>query len=211
MRPTRVILASLGTGMSLVLVGVLLLASVSTVVAFKGWPGGAPQLPDTPAAMLADAGVPVQADTVAARTALVVPEAPPTARAAVRAPRRTAVPQAIPAPTDTHVEVTRRPARKVTGNGAVMPAREWGDGPGETAPAQKKPARRRPATEVVREVGAGLGGALDTTVSEVGAKLDPVSPTLGQTVDDTGQVVGDTVQGVTNTVSDILDALKPRR
>jgi len=202
MRVTRAIVASLGTGMSLVLVGAVLLASVSTVVAFNGWPGSTAAVRDTPAAMLADASVPEAEPRSSTPAALVVPEAPVRRSVArVAAERPAPADDATPAP-----RVALAPAVGTSGSGgaAVRPSRASGEAPAQEEPAA--PAATRPsATETVRDVGADLGGALDTTVGDVGTTLDPVSPTLGQTVDDVGQVVSDTVQGLTNTVADVLD------
>ncbi len=205
MRATRAILASLGTGMSLVLAGVVLLAAVSTVVAFNGWPGSTDLATQTPAAMLADAATPAAAERVSAPAALVVPEAPRPVRQAVRRASEDPIATGSPAQDATLAPQSSSSGSSGAATGAApLAAGDGGDPSGTSSAPAPRPAG---GTESVREAGAGLGGALDETVGDVGTSLAPVSPTLGQATDDIGRIVGDTVQGVTNTVADVLDGL----
>jgi hypothetical protein len=177
--------------------GVGILAAVSTVIAFRGWPGITESGVTTPRAMLAgDDRVPAL-ERVASRASIVVPD---TRRSAGRERSARSAPAAPATPGTTGtIRVVKPPTD------TVDPPVVHKD---PSAPRQPQPPARTPsATAPVRQAGTDLGAASDTAAEGLGKALEPVSPTLGQTVKDAGTVVGDTVEGVTNTVSDLLDPL----
>lgn len=197
MRVTRALWASLGAGTSIVLMGVGVLAAVSTLVAFNGWPGASGGGQTTPQAMLAQSAPAVE--RISTTPKIVVPEARP------RPARRETSRARIPVETARGVPAVRvEPLR--TGTGPILQReRDTADSP-VTTPPVPEPTPGDP----VRQAGTDLGKSTDQTVKDLGKAVEPLSPTLGKAVGDVGQVVGDTVQGVTDTVSDVLDAvIKP--
>ncbi len=197
--------ASVGAGTILVLIGALILAVVSTVVAFQGWPGASGSASAaTPTALLAagadagrviDSGLTGTAVRVpAARRAPASPSPRPARRTggegpAATAPRRAAVVEPAATP------VVREPAgADVESADSLAPAGPARDGLDSTA-------------ETVRKAGDALGSTLGDTVGGVGQAAAPVSPTLGTVVDDVGAVVDDMVQGVTDSLGVVLETL----
>lgn len=186
----------------MVLVGAAVLAVVSTVVAFHGWPGAVSAEVAPPRAMLAEAQSARTTTTAEARAArVVVPDAP--------APRRRTVAAAQRRDPGAGERGTARVRAVAPADGPVFNAPTTTTGASVTE-RPSRPAQEAPAAPV-RKLGADVGASTEQTVSDLGASVDPVSPTLGKAVDDVGQVVGDTVEGVTNTAADLLDGLIVRR
>lgn len=187
----------------MVLVGAAVLAVVSTVVAFNGWPGAVSAEVAPPRAMLAEAQAAPTSTTASRPARVVVPDAP--------APRRRSVAAAERRDPGTGERGTARVRAVTPADGPVFSAPVTTTGSSVTArpprPAQDDTAPTAP----VRKLGADVGASTEQTVSDLGTSVDPVSPTLGKTVDDVGRVVGDTVEGVTNTAADLLDGLIVRR
>lgn len=173
--------------------GVGVLAAVSTIVGFNGWPGAAGGTARTPQAMLAEAHRAPAIERVAATERIVVPEARTQRRA-----QRSATRVTTPATDDSAREVSLAPEQ--TMSTPVAPRRVAGTGRTPT-PAADEPK----AGDPVRDAGDDLGSSTDQTVKDIGKVVEPVSPTLSNAIGDIGQVVGDTVQGVTNTLADVLD------
>jgi len=198
MRVTRAVMASLGAGMSIVLMGVGVLAAVSAVVGFSGWPGAAAGGEETPRAMLAQSDPAGARGPASVRPRIVVPDPIRAAAHHARA-TRSASPRAG---VDGIARNERVSERKHDTGTKVLPQRHPAGTPDDDPPLIVDPPDR--VVEDVRETGAELGNATDQTVKGLGKAVEPVSPTLAKTVDDVGQVVGDTIQGVTNSVSDLL-------
>lgn len=193
--------ASVGAGTILVLVGALILAVISTVVAFQGWPGtSGPQSAATPTALLAagTAGTRVLTDSGATGTAVRVPAARRAPSTASTRPARVERPAAVAPRRATVVEPAATPVVREPARADVAPA---------TSPTAPVREGLDSTTETVRKAGEALGGTLGDTVGSVGQVAAPLSPTLGQTVEDLGTVVDDTVQGVTNTLGVLLGTL----
>lgn len=196
---TRALWASLGAGTSIVLMGVGVLAAVSTVVAFNGWPGASRGGGTTPSAMLAQ-GAPAPAiERVATTPRIVVPDASSRER---REGARGARPTDAAGDTGSARVVPDTTSNTGTGTGTTPSRNVQG-----TTIAPKVPPVPKSVAEPVRQAGSELGSSTDQTVKDLGKAVEPISPTLSNAVGDVGQVVGDTVQGVTNTLSDVLDSV----
>jgi hypothetical protein len=206
MRASRAGWASVGAGTILVLIGALILAVVSTVVAFQGWPGASgPQSAAEPTALLAAAataaGVATDSELTGADVRVPAARRPPTAassrpartteseRSRGAAPQRASVVEPAASP------VVREPASADT-----SPA-------GTPAPATPVQESLDSTADTVRRTGDALGGTLGGTVGGLGEATTPVSPTLGQVVEDVGTVVDDTVQGVTDSLGVVIESL----
>src|SRR5690349_23334984 len=103
MRSTRALLATLGTSISLVAAGVLALFTVSTFVAFKGWPGiddggSSGRTPGLVLRAAPSAVSPTAALAPTTRTLVVGTRAsrPPAPRSAVKGARERSVPTPAP-------------------------------------------------------------------------------------------------------------------
>jgi hypothetical protein len=219
MRASRALLASLGASTALVLAGTLALAAVSTVVAFRGWPGVSLPQGHPDGTIVADARR-ASEHTARHSSPIVVSE---TARAAQpsrvavrrqarrsvrsRAPHTGAVgsaatptAQALPAATPAPVRTTAQPQPHATPATGVAPA---------VAALPAKPGQA--VAKVTTKVTENLGGAVGDTGAAVGAVVRPASPTLADTVDAATQGVGRTVKDVGQTVSNVLNALGGQR
>jgi len=199
MRVTRALWASLGAGMSIVLTGALILAAVSTFVAFQGWPGAAASQASTPAAMLADSATLIAPRSVSASTPIVVPDAPRERNDAASRPS-----------SGTSAGLARTVIAGTTDGGALVGSSGAVGASGHIVgfgPTDEPPVPEPKLTDGVRDAGAALGTGATQSVDNIGDVVAPASPQLDQTVDAVGAAVGDTVQGVTNTVADVLDDL----
>lgn len=178
--------------------GVGVLAAVSTVVAFNGWPGASRGGGTTPSAMLAQSAPSQSIERVSDTPRIVVPDASSRERRGGARDTR---------PTDAagdvgSVRVVDTTSNTGTGTGTTPSRNVQG-----TTIAPKVPPVPESVTEPVRQAGSELGGSTDQAVKDLGKAVEPISPTLSNAVGDVGRVVGDTVQGVTNTLSDVLDSV----
>lgn len=206
MRAPRAIVASLGASLALVLAGTLALATVSTIVAFNGWPGV--DTSDAHESSNALAVAPAAARD-GARTARALVVARPAPKPRVQ-PRRPAVRRATAAPRAPRTVVA--PTRDAGGRRAAQSG--TGRAPQSVAtsvpPAKEKAKPKSPvyhATAPVRDLGNDLGGAVAGAGQGLGGAVSNVSPALGQVVQDATSAVGQTVAGVTKVVADVVDGL----
>lgn len=201
MRLTRGFLGSLGASTSLVLAATVALFSVSTIVAFRGWPGMEPAVRGPGEQRIAVSNVDRSGSAAAQR--IVIP------RAAAPSWRRAASPPAASrtsAARNARVVVTR-PAQPVRRN---VPAATTAT-PKATPAAQPhavRPPRKDPVPgDPVRKVGSGLGGALSGAAGGLGDAVRPASPALGETLDQVGSGLDRTVRDLSGAVGLMLDTI----
>lgn len=211
MRVTRALWASFGAGMCITVTGVVLLAAVSTVVAFRGWPGADLTQPSTPPAMLAEvAGFTEPDDAATDAKPIVVPAAPArSTRRATTNRRRSASATNSSGKGSTRVATTEPTSGTAVPPVPVAPASQPGASP--AAPPSKAPAAAPKVGDGVRDLGSAVDAGAGNVTGALGDAVEPVSPTVGKTVGGVGEVVGDTVQGVTNVVAGVVDALTAPR
>jgi hypothetical protein len=203
MRATRGLLASLGASTSLVLATAVVLFSVSTIVAFRGWPGidGSFASPGSQRIAVSDAG-PGGGRAAARAQRVIVPHAPVARRERASAPRARNAAARAQAPV-----VVTRPRKAIRRH---VPS-SASSGPGASAlppaPAARPKASVPPAGGPVREVGTNLGGAAAGVAGGLGDTVRPVSPALGRTLDEAGRSLDQTIRGVTGVVGALLDNL----
>ena len=205
MRADRAYIAGIGTTGVLVASALLLLAVVSTLVAFRGWPGtdlvddignlvvGESERP------LAVQG-PARAALEAAPAAGAVAEnpAPGTAAAAAAA-------AAAPAPRPTRPSarpdgVIRPPSDPNAGfreEARLVPRGDGQDGGsrGELAPNGSL-LPETPVSGELQRVTSGLGTATQGITDDLGQTVGRVSPPVGETLTDVGRLVADIVRGL---------------
>lgn len=182
----------------------LALMTVSTVVAFQGWPGISTAHPTTEASTLAlDAG-----ETVAhrmTRPALVVPKRSAPAARATKDAQRTQTQGNAPtattkAPTQATTKLKTRPSSQPT------PAQKT------TTVQSKAPAAIEPkAGDSVRKVGANIGGSVSTAGETLGNAVGNASPQLGEVVKTVSDVVATVVANATDALGQVLDGLTGAR
>jgi len=204
-RATRAFLASLGASLSLVVAGSLALMTVSTVVAFRGWPG----IGSAPAVTDAGALVAATSDRDAARAkdrdAIVVPRRATFQRAASKPQAKQTASRAT---TSARVTPTAPTATKVQTRPATVA--QAGAATGKSAAAPQPKAEPK-AGDPVRKVGSDLGDKVQTTGQQLNGLLDNVSPALGNVVEDVSNLVAGVVGGTSEVLGKVLDALtKPR-
>lgn len=195
MRATRGLMASLGAGTALVLAAAAALFSVSTIVAFRGWPGvDAPGVGSDPTAIAVASSL-TDADLAARR--IVVPASRSMARKQAGASGATHL---HGGPT-----VASRPSVAVRGR---LPESSHAPTSKATpAPGPRVRDETVTAGDPVREVGTGVGNAVGEVTGGLGEAVRPVSPALGRTLDGAGRGVEQTVGGVTRGVGTTLDTL----
>jgi hypothetical protein len=196
MRPNRAYIASLGTTTVMIASAVLLLAVVSTLVAFNGWPG-AGIARDVGSLVVKEPDASVRVTGPAALVADALPGAADVASEPL--PAGAAAAAAAPAPAGTNAgalpvaglgegggEVTPTPP-SIT-NGPVVPE----------APADRPSAAGLPALLPDNSAGRGVSGLTNTlgdTTQGVGGTLGDtvgvLSPELGNTVTQAGDVLAD--------------------
>ena len=204
MRATRGLLASLGASTSLVLATAVVLFSVSTIVAFRGWPGidGSTASLGGERIAVYDAA-PGGGPTVTRAQRVVVPRTPASSPAPPR--RVTTASRAQTATRTTSGPIAAKRPRSTARRRASSPA---------TSPAPDPPAATvrpnrsvPPAGDPVRDVGNNLGGAAAGVAGGLGDLVQPTSPALGRTLDQAGRSVDQTIRGVTGAVGTLLDKL----
>lgn len=203
MRATRGLLASLGASTSLVLATAVALFSVSTIVAFKGWPGIGSSVASSGDQRLAVSAAESGGGPEAERAQrIVVPRAPARQRRQAASP-----PRAGRATLAMRVPVVVSRPRSAARRHIPASARTPGPAAAPPAPAAR-PKRAVPVPgDPVREVGTGLGGAVGGVAGGLGEAVRPVSPALGRTLDQAGRSVDQTIRGVTDAVGAMLDRL----
>lgn len=201
MRADRAYLAGIGTTGVLVASALLLLAVVSTLVAFRGWPGtdvtedignlfvgGS----DRPLAVEGPARVAERAAPAAG--AVADTPAPGTAAAAASAPPP--VPAAAPVRTLTQ-RTTRGPTNlRLRSEGRLRPNTSF------EPPVQdqtRSPLSLLPDTPVgaqVQRVTSGLGEATQGVTDGLGQTVGQLSPPLGATLTDTGRLLAELLRAL---------------
>ncbi|HEX6388643.1 MAG TPA: hypothetical protein VFZ89_04340 [Solirubrobacteraceae bacterium] len=183
--------------------GSLALMTVSTVVAFQGWPGIASVEGKTQPGQLATIDTGKRASHRAKPAALVVPKRPAAPRAAKQ--------RTVPA---TRVSAAAAPVTRKTVKTQTHPttrpvvAASTPKVPQSSAPA----ARKEPtAGDPVRKAGADLGGSVSDAGSKLGDAVGAASPELGDVVKKVTDVVGDVVANTSDLVGKVIDALTGAR
>lgn len=200
MRATRGLLASLGASTALVLAAAVVLFSVSTIVAFRGWPGiDATVVGPESQRIAVSAAYPGGAGATSAAR-IVIPRAP----ARPRRPAAASAPRTSRTRTGARVIVSL-PARSVRRN---LPAAPAAAKPRAPSRSPDPPARAvSTAGDPVRQAGSGLGGVVGGVAGGLGGALRPVSPALGRTLDQAGRSLDQTIGGVTGAVGSLLDGV----
>lgn len=208
MRFFRGFVASAGASVCLIAAASLSLFSVSTVVAFSGWPGLSPSA--EPMAFRAVLATEPTARDPAARTkaparaagtpqAIVLASAPAAPRRAPGARRpdrgRAATPPRETAASRPDLATTTRPA---SGTAPADPS------------APPVPAPSRPgsvAGDAVRDVTGDVGDTVTGVTGGTAKTLEPVSPGAAKTVDDVGRALDGTLRGVGRGAGAAVDRL----
>ena len=207
MRADRAYLASLGTTGVLVASAILLLAVVSTLVAFQGWPGtevdegignlvvGGPERP------VAVGPARVASEAAPAAGAVAESAAPGTAAAAAAA-SAVADTGAAPAPVSSAGGEIRRPnpgtGRDLREEARLQPGPDAGQGTGNLG--DRTPTGgllpETPVSAEVQRVTSGLGEATQGLTDTLGQTVGGISPPLGATLTDTGRLLADLLRAL---------------
>ena len=201
MRADRAYIAGLGTTGVLVASALLLLAVVSALVAFRGWPGTdvgedignlivgdtdrSLAVQDGPARVARDAApaAGAVADTAAPGTAAATPAAVPTASQLAR--RRSSQSNVAPRPRAQIPDDSR--LRGGTDIEGVLNDRS--SSAGVLLPDT-------PVSAELQRVTTGLGDATEGVTDGLGQTVGGVSPPLGQTLVDTGRLLADLLRAL---------------
>jgi hypothetical protein len=190
------LVASLGASLSMIVAGSLALMTVSTVVAFQGWPGISTADPIGAKSELAALDAGTRAGAPSKPVVLAAPRHASTTRTAKRhaaasRPVHTAALTTIATPkSQTHptshavVAVQPKPATSI-------------------APATQK--RTTTAGDPVRKVGAELGGSVSDAGEQLGNAVGSASPQLGDVVKKVTDVVAHVVSSATDMLGRTLD------
>jgi hypothetical protein len=213
MKASRAYITGLGTTGVLLCFALLLLAVVSAIVTFRGWPAGAAGDDSTAVSIGSDRGsraVPLRREVTAPRRA----EKAGARKSATRAKRSRSR--------------DRLSVNGVSQSGGRAPAHAPGAAPGQSAAPEQSaapggpaapsaPAAGAPIPQVAPEapqapdVGQVSTGVADTTQQvseEASGAVDDLAPApLGQTVSDTGQAVSDLVEQTGDTTQQQLPQL----
>jgi hypothetical protein len=199
MRASRAYIAGVGTTGVLVASAVLLLAVVSTLVAFQGWPGT--DLKDDVSSLTVDGPKrlavdgPVQVARNAAPAAAAVADAPvPGTPASGR-------PATVPAADISTSSAPELPSGPGPDGTADQGPNISDDDPIPTSvdPDVGPPGLLLPDTPLspqVRRVTDGLGDATQGLTDDLGNRVGAVNPQLGQTVTETGRILADLLRGL---------------
>jgi hypothetical protein len=179
-RATRGVFGALGAGTMLAIASSVALLVVSSVVAFRGWPG-APSEPGVDNARLVG---PSPDSRGAVPASVTLPRA--TASSAPREKVRRAAEDAG--------SRTSRPASSTAQ--AASTAQPVYSSSSSTAPATRQPSRESAAGQTVAKVGRQAGDAVSKTTQAAGQAVAPVAPPVGRTLEDLGAAAGSTVQQV---------------
>jgi hypothetical protein len=202
MRADRAYIAGLGTTGVLVGSALLLLAVVSTLVAFRGWPGtdvaediGNLVVGDSERPLAVQDG-PARVAREAAPAAGAVAEtaAPGTAAAASAPAARTTAgssrtrPRTIVPPRE---RVVFRDDGRLEQQGSTTEPNPLSDraGPGSLLP-------QTPVSAEVQRVTSGLGDATQGLTDGLGQTVGQLSPPLGDTLTDTGRLLADLLRAL---------------
>jgi hypothetical protein len=190
-RASRAYITSLGTTGVLIASSILLFVVVSTIVAFRGWPGddivdglGSLRVGEDQTAFEITGPAQIAAD--AAPAAAAVGATPPAGSAAAAAG---STPTAGgPAP-DTPAAGGAPTADTTTPGAPQSPGTNQGTG---TTSGQQPGVPTPPVSPVTGRV----GGTTENLTNNAGQTVGGVNPGLGKTVSDTGKAVSDIVEGL---------------
>jgi hypothetical protein len=197
-RASRAYITSLGTTGVLIASSILMLAVVSTIVGFRGWPGddivnglGSLRVGEDEPTLQITGPAQIAADAAPAAAAVAsTPPAGTAAAAAASAPTTTGVAPTAPTttPDGTVVQAPTHAAPQTPGTN---------QGTGTAIP-------QTPAAPGVAPVTGGVGGTTQNLTGNVGNTVGGVSPGLGKTVSDTGQAVSQLVEDLGATLDGSL-------
>ncbi len=214
MRSPLAFLASLGASAALVAAIAVSLLTFSTVVALQGWPGLGEEEAGAQSALVVDGAVREPAGPQsrrAARRDSVVLRAParPAARRVQQAeearvrPTRPAV-----GPRATNLTGSRLPA-------ISSPPPASGDASREPSPQAQGGAPTRSAPprtgDAVRKVGDDLSGGVQGAGEALNGVAAPLSPVVGQTLEELTKLIAALLRNTTNIVGAALDRLTQSR
>ena len=194
MRADRAYIAGLGTTGVLVASAVLLLAVVSTLVAFRGWPGsdaaedtGNLIVGESERALVVRGPARIAREAAPAAGAVAETAAPGTAAAAsARAPRTAAGP--------TRPEGGRRPPVELPPCRRCTPELPEPERPRPPDPPDPPP--ETPVAAELQRLTSGLGATTQGVTDGLGQTVGTLSPPLGQTLIDTGQVLAELLRAL---------------
>jgi hypothetical protein len=185
MRASRAYIASIGTTSVLIASSVMLLIVVSTIVAFRGWPGD--DIANGLESLVVDKDRPSL--DVSGPTQLAA-DAAPAAGAVAGAPAPGS-PAAKALATDEASGRADAPRSRVLGGLRSVPPAAGGPAPTALPPASGDGAA--PPSPPDSATG-GLGDTTEEVTRDLGDSFGQTSPQLGETVTDTGQALSDLVQ-----------------
>ena len=203
MRADRAYIAGLGTTGILVASALLLLAVVSTLVAFRGWPGtdvaddiGNLVVRESERPLAVQGPARVAREAAPAAGAVAETPAPGTAAAAAAA---AAGPATDPAPRPTRPAGVIQPPGRDPGAGFRDDSRlEPQDRP--PPPDRDTPTGsllpNTPVEAGVQRVTSGLGTATQGLTDNLGQTVGGISPPVGATLTDLGRLLADIVRGL---------------
>jgi hypothetical protein len=174
MRATKGLWAAVGAGTSLAAAALLVLVSVSVVLAVHGWPQVSSADDSNPVAL--------RAAPIASGASSAAAQAPSPVVLASRAARVTS---------HRGGRVGHRTVQRPGGVGAIPTG-------STTAPAPS------PAAGSVAPVTHTVGSTVTSVTDTAGGALDPVSPSIAHTVTSTGQQAGNAIDQVGKTVGGIV-------
>jgi hypothetical protein len=201
MRADRAYIAGLGTTGVLVASALLLLVVVSTLVAFRGWPGtdaaediGNLIVGDTERQVAVQDG-PARAAREAAPAAGAVAEtAAPGTAAATPDPAPPAPPQPARRPPQTTVAPGAR--TDIPDDSRLRPGVDIGGVVTDTSPSAGDLLPGTPVSADVERVTTGLGDATQGVTDGLGRAVSGLSPPLGGTLIDTGRLLADILRAL---------------
>ena len=204
MRATRGLLASLGASTALVLAAAAALFSVSTIVAFRGWPGVEGPLSATGDDRITVASTTGQNGSFGSSSKRIVV---PAARV-VRSRRAVAPRISTPVGARAATTVVSRPRAAIRRRipDSVNAPTAAGTPPPVTLPTERE-RQAAPAGDGVREVGSGISDTVGGVAGGLGDAVRPVSPALGRTLDQAGRSLEQTIGGVAEILGVTVDAL----
>lgn len=206
MRADHGLLAGIGTSVSLVAAGAIVLSVLSAFIAFDGWPG-TQVAKSTPMAVLADGPAPVapvggSAQTVAAATSdpmvLRAAPAPAGSRQAKVAVRRMQRERRL------QQQARRRRGPSLDPEAAGASFSELPRDPG-TSGRRGRPAWQGSAGDTVRDVTRGSGQVLHGTAKSADQIVTPAAPEVGRSVGEAGRAVEEIVQQTGEGIGRALD------
>ena len=200
MRADRAYIAGIGTTSVLVASALLLLAVVSTLVAFRGWPGTdvtediGNLVVGGPERQLAVEGPERVAAQAAPAAGAVAETAAPGTAAAESVP--------APAPLTAQTRTLAPPPTTPTNRTRFRDEGQLRQGGSFEPPVQGQPQSplsllpQTPVSAEVQRVTSGLGEATQDLTDGLGQTLGQVSPPLGATLTDTGRLLADILRAL---------------